>query len=270
MRNHNITWHVIVCLLVIIISSCSEKKKSGLNSMERSQINKEFSALQAKLPMEILGIGITITSIALEGDMVAYTCTLTPETWNELAIPNEAVQSDRNIARVISNFDKNNIAMFIDKGLGIKYVYTNSITNEIFMQIEMTPSRLKEVSEKLKNGEIEPYTVVELAKMEIAKIQIPSQIEEGVWLTDAYIKEGNIYYEATLEEEINETDLDPSAFNEIRDGIIQGLREEGIFAMNKKQIIKENVHLIYIYKDNRGIEFARIEVSPRDIYSSSF
>lgn len=39
----------------------------------------------------------------------------------------------------------------------------------------------------MENGEIEPYSLLEITKMELAKMEILSKMDEGLWLTDVYI-----------------------------------------------------------------------------------
>lgn len=78
---------------------------------------------------------------------------------------------------------------------------------------------------KLDNGEISPYSLLELFEMEIRKYDIPCIMEDGIWLTDAYINGNCVYYEVTIEEE-----LDPSAFNysvlsEMKKELVASLRE---------------------------------------------
>lgn len=226
----------------------------------------ELESYKAQLPVEINGTGIFIDDILIKNDMIVYSCQLPNEMWETMSLGKEAPTSDRNMARVISNVDNKFVQRFIDTGFGLKYIYKSSETGEILMEIEMSAEKLEEISNKLKNGQIEPYTMIELSQMELARMEIPSQIEEGVWLTDAYIKGNNIYYIATIENEIEKEDLSYADIEEMKEGCIEGIREEKLITMNKKEVIKENIHFIYVYKDSRGVELARIDITPKDIF----
>ena len=107
--------------------------------------------------------------------------------------------------------------------------------------------------------------MIELSQMEIAKMEIPSQIEEGVWMTDAYIEGNKIYYIATIENEIDASDLSSSDLREMKEGLIEDLKNEGLLMAHKKEIVKEKIHIVYVYKDSRGKEFAKIDIGPYDL-----
>ena len=96
-------------------------------------------------------------------------------------------------------------------------------------------------------------------------MEIPSQIDEGVWLTDVYIRGNNIYYEATIENEIDPSDMSSSDLADMRALLIESLREEGLIILHKKELVKEGVRFNYIYKDSRGKEFAKITIESDEL-----
>ena len=65
---------------------------------------------------------------------------------------------------------------------------------------------------------------------------------------------------------MNPSDFISSDKEEMKETLIESIKEEWLIMRHKKEIIKENVHFVYIYKDNRGEEFARIDISPYDIW----
>lgn len=265
MKATNKFFYICMFVFTCVVSSCNNSKKAN-NNFERQEIISEIESYKSQLPIEINGSGIFIDDIQIEDNMIVYSCKFPHEMWETMYLGKDESTSDRNMARVISNFDSELVQKFIDIGLGLKYIYKSAETGEILMEIEMSSEKMEEISRKLQNDEIEPYTMIELSQMELAKMEIPSQLEEGVWLTDAYVKGNNIYYIATIENEIDKEDLSYADLEEIKEGCVEGLREEKIIALHKKEVIRENIHFIYIYKDSRGIEFARINISPEDIF----
>ena len=104
---------------------------------------------------------------------------------------------------------------------------------------------------KLDNGEISPYSLLELFEMEIRKYDIPCIMEDGIWLTDAYINGNCVYYEVTIEEE-----LDPSAFNysvlsEMKKELVASLRETPSLLSYKNEMTRKHINIIYVYKKHR-------------------
>lgn len=253
-----------VFLAIILLCSCGNMVKKS-KELEREKVLKEIEDYKSRLPYTIPGTGITLTRIDVDKDIIVYSCRITKDNWDAMSLASEMATSDRNIARVISNISNNAVDKFIEYELGLKYIYISDETSEKLLEIEIPSQKLKEIKEKVDKGEVQAYTMIEISQMELAKLDIPSQIDEGIWLTDAYIKGSNVYYECTIENELDASDLSSEAIAELRASCIEGIKEEGMVMMHKKSIIKENIHFIYIYKDNRGKEFARITISPDDL-----
>ena len=38
--------------------------------------------------------------------------------------------------------------------------------------------------------------------------------------------------------------------------------------MHKKEIFEDNIHYVIVYKDNRGIEFIRDDISPKEMFAT--
>jgi len=249
-------------LLVLFLFSCGAN--SAKSQKEREELLKEIMSYKGKLPFNIPGTSISITDIAVDNDIIVYTCRVGSEDWDTMSLASEVSNTDRNMARVISNVSSEDVDKFIEHGLGLKYIYTSEETGETLLEVEMSADKMKEIRDKVESGELQPYTMIELSQMEIAKMEIPSQIEEGVWITDAYIEGNKIYYIATIENEIDPSDISNADLREMKEGLIDDLKKEGLIMMRKKEIIKENIHFVYVYKDSRGQEFARIDISPYD------
>jgi len=246
------------------LCSCINTSKKA--NKEREDILKELTSYQDRLPYTVPGTRFTVTDISVDNDIVVYTCSVCNEDWDSMAMSSDIANSDRNMARVVSNVSDEAVKKFIELGIGLKYIYTSEETGEILLEIEMSTDKLKEIKDKVDNGELEAYSIIEIAQMELAKLEIPSQVEEGVWLTDAYIEGHNVNYVATIEAELNPSDFISSDKEEMKETLIESIKEEWLIMRHKKEIIKENVHFVYIYKDNRGEEFARIDISPYDIW----
>lgn len=249
-------------LLVLLLTSCGAN--SAKSQKEREEILNEIMSYKDKLPFNIPGTSIAITDIAVDNDIIVYTCRVGREDWDAMSLTSEVSNTDRNMARVISNVSSEAVDKFIEHGLGLKYIYTSEETGETLLEVEMSADKMKEIKDKVDSGELQPYTMIELSQMEIAKMEIPAQIEEGVWITDAYIEGNKIYYIATIENEIEASDLSSADLREMKEGLIEDLQKEGLIMIRQREIVKENIHFVYVYKDSRGQEFARIDISPYD------
>jgi len=46
---------------------------------------------------------------------------------------------------------------------------------------------------------------------------------------------------------------------------VYSLRGEKVLVLNKQELMDENIHIIYILKDSRNIEYARVDIEPSDL-----
>lgn len=256
----------LFAMTISMILSCGEVKRKIAQRAQLKATKKELAELKKQLPMNIEGTSIMITDVELQNDIVAYTAQVDKETWEAIAINTEIANSDRNFARVLSNIGQEAVKTFISSGLGIKYIYLSAETQEVLEEVEMSPDKLREVNAKMKKGEIEAYTLIELSQMELDKMELPSQIEEDIWITDAYIKGHDIYYEATFDYEIDAANVSFADLNDLKKELIDGLKDDQIITLHKKEMFQENIHFIYIYKDSRGKEWARVSISPAELF----
>ena len=259
---------ILLTFTVIVFGSCGLKSpnKNSTNEQERKIVEEEIATFKRSLPYEIAGSGFVMTNVEIVDDIVIYTCQVSKENWDAMSLTQEVSSSERNIARVISNLDKEAIAKFIKSGFGIKYVYVSQENDSTLLEVEVQPNKLKEVFDKLENGEIEPYSLLEITKMELEKMEIPSKMDEGLWLTDAYVEGQNIYYIITLENEVDKSDISEEDIEEVKNSCIAYIREEPLITAHKKEVLKENVHFVYIYKDSRGKECMRVSIAPQDVF----
>lgn len=57
-----------------------------------------------------------------------------------------------------------------------------------------------------------------------------------------------------------------SDYLEILKGVcVYSLRGEKVLVLNKQELMDENIHIIYILKDSRNIEYARVDIEPSDL-----
>lgn len=261
---------IILIMLILLplacIISCNFKYKKPVNNVARNAIKKEVEDMKGQLPMNIPGTDFTIQSLEIDGNEFVYVVSLPETIWEQQGLSQTDANSDRNIARVLANFSDETLEKLVEANLGFKYVYKNERNDSTFMEMIISADKISDVHRRVKDGTLKSFTMTEIAEKEISKMKMPMQIDEGIWLTDAYIKYGNVYYEAMIEAELDASDFDAKSLAEMKTNIIRGLKEEKIFMMNKNQILKENTHFVYVYKDNRGKVIAKISISPSDIF----
>ncbi len=265
MRNRTFVIAVaLLCAMSSLVSCGSGRKKPQADSTARTAIIREVRKMKDRLPMRIAGTDFTVLDVDLQGDEFVYVVSVPDSVWEEQGLSQADANSDKNIARILSNADETMVGKLIDARLGFKYVYRNGANDSTLMTLTLGADKMADVRRRVKEGTLEPFTMLELAEKEIARMKIPSLIGEGIWLTDAYIKNGNVYYEAMMEEETEP--WDGSVLSEVKGGIVEGLLMEPAFMQNRKLIKEGDTHFIYLYKDNRGKRIAEIDVSPADLF----
>lgn len=172
MEKSNLKLKLITDLFVIILlTSCGMNPSKS--TKEREEILKEITFYQDKLPYNIPNTSISITNIAVDNDIIVYTYKVGNEDREAMSLAAEVSDTDWNMTRVISNVSNDAVDKFIEHGLGLKYIYTSDETGEIVLEVEMSAEKMKEIKNKVESREIQPYTMIEITQMELAKLDIP-------------------------------------------------------------------------------------------------
>ena len=257
---------LIFATVTLLAVACTDNKHgNSIDNRSRQEMVDEIEKMKPLLPFQIPNMPMSIAGVSIDGDMIEFVATL-PESLFEdgMAFDKEVVNSNKNVARMLNNINQEQLEKTIKAGFGIRYIYKGSNTGDTLMIIDASCERLKQVKEGMASGEIVPYTVLEIFQMEIDKYEFPSAIDEGVWLTDGYIKGNTVYYVATLESDITSDDLSYSDIIEMKQGVLEALKES-LVGVHKKEMAEKGIRVIYVYKNNNGDEFARIEITADDL-----
>ena len=123
MRKNSFFVHLALLVLMFVFTASCFNNSSQKKTKFREQMEQEIKSLQKQLPMPIEETGITITGVVLDGDLVAYTYSISDEDWGDMASSDELTNSDKNLARIVSNVPSASIDLFIKSGLGMKLIY---------------------------------------------------------------------------------------------------------------------------------------------------
>ena len=261
----NYTTFSLIAIAIFIFFSCAGNKKDKNNSAQRQLIIHEIESLKQDLPMSIPNTPLTMEEVLIQNDMAIYVISAPQKILkNLLSFDSEEANSDKNIARLLNSVGNESIEKFIEAGFGLKYIYKNSDTGEKLFTIEADCNKLKTVKEGVASGKIVAYTALELFQMEINKIEIPCEIDKSVWITDAYIKGNEVFYIVKLESDITSADLTAEDLRGMKSNVLDGLKQT-LLRFNKDELSQSGIKIIYVYKNNNGEEFARIEISANDL-----
>ena len=103
MRKNSFFVHLALLVLMFVFTASCFDNSSLKKAKLRGQMEQEIKSLQKQLPMPIEGTGITITGVVLDGDLVAYTYVISDDDWEDIASSEELANSDKNMARIVSN-----------------------------------------------------------------------------------------------------------------------------------------------------------------------
>ena len=257
---------LIACFLILIVS-CTGNKNQG-NSYDikvRQEIVDEIEKMKPHFPIQIPNTPLTIDDVHVEGDLVIFEAAMPKSLWEDgMAFGSDVANSDKNVARMLTNVNQEQLEKFIKAGLGIRYGYKSLESGETFMTIAADCERLQRVKDGVASGEIVPYTALEIFQMEIDKYEFPCEIEDGIWMTDGYLSGTTVYYITNLDSDITSDDLSYSDIREMKQGILEGLKES-LVSVHKKEMEQKGIRVICVYKNKDGDEFARIEISSDDL-----
>jgi len=243
-----------VLAILLSLSSCRMyKRKAFAWGVEE---------LKKQLPKEVAGKDFVVFDINVNVDTVEMSYKMSENMWAYFKQWKELQNPDIIKAKLLSTAPNDAIGTFVEDGLGLKYLIYSSETNMKLMEVCVSPDKIKEIYTKKKNGEC---SALFLVKEELAKKKLPIQIEDGYCITEAYVKDGKIYYVAQIDGEMNSKKL-ASDYPKFWKGVsVCSLRGEKILALNREELLDENIHIIYILKDSRNIEYARVDIEPSDL-----
>lgn len=256
----------LIAFSLLLIASCTgtKKQENSCDIRTRQEIVEEIEKMKQYLPVQIPNTPLTIKDASIDENIVEYVVSIPQKFYEEnVSFGSDVANSDKNISRMLNSINQDQLDKLLDAGFGIRYIYKSTETDENLITIEADCDRLKRVKDGVAKGEIVPYTALEIFQMEIDKYEFPFEVEDGVWMTDGYIRGNTVYYIANLESDITSSDISYSDIKLMKQGIVEELKQS-LVGIHKKEMDKDGIRIIYIYKNNNGDEFARVEITADD------
>lgn len=265
MRKNSFFIHLALLVLMVAFTTSCLNNPTQQKAKVREQLQKEIKSFQKRLPLPVEGTGISIIGMDLNDDIVVYTYSVSEEDWENMAGSEELANSDKNLARIVDNVPSASLDLFIKYGLGLKMIYKSKESGETLRELEIPADKLKEIKEKTSKGELEAFSFLELTKMELTEMKFPSELEDGIWMTDAYVKGNTVYYVVKIDRKIDPSALSSADKAEMKQQLIRDLKAENSIMIHKDEIVKEDVHIVYIYNDKSGKEILKVDIKPSDL-----
>ncbi len=242
-------------VLACVTSGCKEKNP------HRAVICAEIAEMKNELPMD--AGNLIIQDVNVKEDLVVYDCLVDQE--QNMIQADSILNSDKNYARTIASLDEKIVAGFMDADMGIKYVYKNK-EGKSLGALTISAQKMKEISNKLKSGEIKPYSVLEMSQVEIDQTTYPVQIGGNLWLTDGMVKDNYVINVITLEAKAEKSDFTEEDWFQTKNNTVEGLRESPLINSCKEEIKEKDVHFSYVYKDVRDTVLTIIDIDYYDLF----
>lgn len=260
--SNNFILQTIMGLLLFIPFSCNKNHAQNNNKL-RKQIFEEFEAYKKQLPIIVTGTNIKIINISYNDSTITYTAIIPPNDLKTL-LPDSIADTDRNVARIISKIPDENIQLLIDAHLGLKYIYKNEGLS-IIKEVSLSPTKLREIRNKVIIGKIRPYSLIEFLQMDIDQSKLPIQVDDLCWMTEAKIYNNIVQYTLKIKMDIDL--LDKGFLEEVKQDIILDFKDNKSLLSYKKDFFEENIRFVYLYTNNRNRVIGRIVIKPSDIFN---
>ncbi len=254
---------VAIGIFMTILVSCNNQKTGSISQTDRLELNNELKSLRSQLPYEIAGTGVYITSVEVGDSCVELTGAM-PQEIIDLIVTVDSLNTDRSVSRAVLGLGE--ICNYlVEKNVGITYRYENMSTGQELCTVVAGPERLKRVMNEVKSGDTQPYSLLEVCRIQASSAQYPIDMGDGTWMTNAYVEGNSIYYEYRC-------DFDLVIDNETEEIIKEEIENEivgnALFTFNKDRAIDEDVHLVYIYKSKKGKILSKIDISLKDLFQN--
>ena len=256
----------ILSLGALIVSSCKPHRES------RGQITQALKEVRAQMPFSVIpGTSFLWVDAYLDddNDFVVFIYQANAEDAMTYFLPQENMNDERYIARVINGMDiagEDFCDLLIEAEVGLKVLFFDSQSGEQLRTLSISPGQLCETRDKLASGNLQPYSHLDIFRIELAAMEFPQQIDEITWLTNAYVDGSSVVYEAMVDLQVDPNDLTEEDIQENKEEVAESLAQLPMLQLNKENAVKENIHFVYIFRDNRGTEFMRHDIAPQDIW----
>lgn len=228
----------------------------------RKRLDRELKQLQSQMPYTVFpGTSIVFANAFLNEDTAAFVLTASMEDIGTYFLTDSLLNSERNIARILSLLGDSLCGLLESAEVGYELIVLNNGVTQ--RKLCISPSQLSAILGKMKAGELPPYTMRELAIMEIEAMQFPSQVDEGLWATNAYVDGNNIINEY-VDENASWYDLSPEGIEFVKEETIADLRATMLYAQIEAYQ-KEHLSFVYIYRDQEGNELLRIDIDANEL-----
>lgn len=250
---------VCMAMAVVFMSGCSKKDST------RAAIESELEKTSKDLPMEIMGKDFVLENMSLDGDYMSVVYSLSEERSKDyLTLSEDVITSDKNVARVLNNFEKKVLNSFLDAEIGLKLKYKIKETGKDAINVEVAPERLAAVVQKMRTGELKAYSTIEVFEEEIKGLDLPVRVDDVTMMKKVEIKDNNVHY--VMEIEIDGVEFDEELIAGMKKDIIENLSKTPI-AFQKSNMLREDIHIVYDYLDKKGKTLASIDISPIELKS---
>ena len=252
----------VVCLAaaVMMLASCQNATKKAM----RAAIQIQVEGIKSQMPIPVPTVqGMSLVDVMMKGDMVVYTVQLTDTT--QMIQDPAVLNSDKNYARTLSNMDSTAVNQLVAAEVGLQYNYVTA-DGKAYSQLVIEPQKMKDIRDRMRSGELKPYSVLEMSQIEINQMQLPAQVSDILWLTDAVVKDNFIIYEFTFEAQIEKSDISDAEWDEIRMNTADGLRESPLIMNARQEIVDKDIHFSYVYKDVRDTILTIFDITSAELF----
>ena len=250
---------LVILTLLFSLSSCTK--------LSRQNVMKIVEETKKGLPKAV-SEDVTFTDINIKENMIEITCKLSEKQWNdmqELQGFKDVKKSDRYKATLLSCLQDKAISSFVNADYGVRFLFYTPSTEDKVMTVDILSTELAELYEKIKNGKVKEFSVLDYIQMDMEKTEFPIELNDEFSISEGYVKGKNVCYVLKVGGEMEGLKPSPeldSLFTELCTAVCQ--ETEDAFE-DKLEIMANEIHLVYILKNSKNVEISRVDFGPKDL-----
>lgn len=253
--------HFLLAFIVVALGVCctppNPARKKLIEVLEQERKQMPHTVLQ--------GTSVCAVDAFVDEDTMVIVATASAQDCDAFFLSDSLLKSERNIARILSYFDAKIRVLMLNAKVGYKLVVLDDDNGETLRKLYVSPTRLSNILVKMRNGQIAPYSMRELAIMETESMQFPVEAEDGFWIVNAYVEGNDIVFEY-IDEELGaeDYDLSPEGIQYLKEGLAANLCNSPTYSvMHLYQ--QEHLRFVYIFRDKEGNECVRIAIDSNEL-----
>lgn len=245
-----------------MLVSCT--RKSSKEERFLSYVKTDVATLKRQLPHSFIQKHVMLVDLNLKDTVLVFDFDVSDELWNQIPIVDETASQEINYGRSLGMLSKFALAKFMQANIAMQFCYSKAGTR--VGEVLVPAAQTKEISRKVENAEILPFRAIEVFALDCYACRYPLDLGNGFWCTKGYVEGNNVYYQYSVDENIDKSRITSKMKSEIKQDLITDFSKNELVKEQKDHVIADGICFNFAYTNNKGQLLFTISITPDELF----